>query len=119
MFTVRGKCRRKDGKIHTDTESKIITVLLYMNPEWEKDGGRLRLLRSHNIEDKIAEVPPLSGTLLAFRRSDNSFHGHTPFEGERKVIQMNWVTHQKFADNNLARHKISAIFKRLNPFGGY
>ena len=30
MFTVRGYCRLKDGKIHTDTESKIITVLLYM-----------------------------------------------------------------------------------------
>ena len=30
MFTVRGRCRRGDGKIHTDTASKILTVLLYM-----------------------------------------------------------------------------------------
>jgi hypothetical protein len=31
MFTVRGNCARNNGKIPTDTESKIITVLLYMN----------------------------------------------------------------------------------------
>ncbi|MEX2249607.1 MAG: 2OG-Fe(II) oxygenase, partial [Parvibaculum sp.] len=35
MITVRGNCSRNNGKIHTDTESKIITVLLYMNQEWD------------------------------------------------------------------------------------
>ena len=30
--TVRGQCSPKDGRIHTDTKSKIITVLIYMNP---------------------------------------------------------------------------------------
>src|SRR5579859_7380463 len=60
--TVRGQCSPKDGKIHTDSLSKIITVLLYMNPGWEQAGGRLRLLRSGNdLEDMIAEVPPLEG----------------------------------------------------------
>ena len=33
MFTVRGRCRNSDGKIHTDSESKLITVLLYINPD--------------------------------------------------------------------------------------
>ncbi|MEQ9527698.1 MAG: 2OG-Fe(II) oxygenase, partial [Parvibaculaceae bacterium] len=46
MFTVRGYCARNNGKIHTDTPSKIITVLLYLNQEWEAGGGRLRILRS-------------------------------------------------------------------------
>ena len=46
MFTARGYCWLKDGKIHTDTESKIITALLYMNRAWAPAGGRLRLLRS-------------------------------------------------------------------------
>ena len=114
MFTVRGRCRRADGKIHTDTESKIITVLLYMNPRWTDQGGRLRLLKSAtNIDDVAAEVSPAVGTLLVFRRCDHSFHGHLPFEGERKVIQMNWVTEQRFVDREVKRHRWSALLKGL------
>jgi len=45
MITVRGRCSEKDGKIHTDSETKIITILLYMNSAWESSGGQLRLLR--------------------------------------------------------------------------
>jgi SM-20-related protein len=115
MFTVRGFCRRKDGKIHTDTESKIVTVLLYMNPTWAPSGGRLRVLRSGtNIDDMATEVSPVVGTMLIFRRCDHSFHGHLPFEGERKVIQMNWVTEQKFVDREIARHRWSALVKKLH-----
>lgn len=114
MFTVRGKCRLKDGQVHTDSESKVITVLLYMNPgDWPNDGGRLRVLRSNDVNDYVAEVPPDVGTLLVFRRSDNSFHGHLPFEGERKVIQMNWVTHEKYVDREQKRHRWSATLKKL------
>ncbi len=120
MFTVRGHCGTKDGYIHTDSQSKIITVLLYMNQQWqEKEGGRLRVLRSKNIDDVAAEVPPASGTLLLFRRADNSFHGHKPYIGPRKVIQMNWVADQQFADRNIFRHTLSTFFKKLNPFAGY
>jgi hypothetical protein len=114
MFTVRGRCRHADGKIHTDTESKIITVLLYMNPRWINQGGRLRLLNSAtNVDDVAAEIPPAVGTMLIFRRSAHSFHGHLPFEGERKVIQMNWVTEQRFVDREAKRHRWSALIKRL------
>ena len=35
MITVRGRCSEKDGKIHTDSETKIITILIYMNAGWE------------------------------------------------------------------------------------
>src|SRR6266480_2330700 len=31
MITVRGCCSEKDGKIHTDSETKVITILIYMN----------------------------------------------------------------------------------------
>ena len=117
MFTVRGKCRLKDGQVHTDSESKIITVLLYMNPSWENQAaGRLRLLNSNNIEDIKTELSPNVGTLLIFRRSDHSYHGHLPFEGTRKVIQMNWVTHQKFVDHEQNRHRWSAIFKMFSSY---
>src|SRR4030095_5301063 len=53
MITVRGRCSEKDGKIHTDSETKIITILIYMNAGWESAGGRLRLLRSGNNLDDI------------------------------------------------------------------
>ena len=113
-ITVRGHCSPKDGRIHTDTKSKIITILIYMNPEWEHSGGRLRLLRSaDNLDDVVAEVPPDAGTLIAFKRSENSWHGHKPYSGERRVIQFNWVTSE--GDRRLAmlRHHVSASFKRL------
>jgi SM-20-related protein len=116
MFTVRGKCRLKDGQVHTDSETKIITVLLYMNPSWENQGGRLRLLKSNDLDDIKTEVSPNVGTLLVFKRSDNSYHGHLPFEGTRKVIQMNWVTDQKVVDKEQNRHRWSAIFKIFSSY---
>lgn len=114
MYTVRGMCRLKDGKIHTDSVTKIITVLLYLNDEWDDEGGRLRILRSGtDLEDFVEEAPPHSGTLLVFRRSDRSFHGHKPFEGKRRAIQMNWVTSSEAASRHGLRHKLSSIAKRL------
>ncbi len=114
VTTVRGRCGPGDGQIHTDSKSKIITVLIYMNPAWEQSGGRLRLLRSgNNINDVIAEVPPVAGALLAFKRSNNSWHGHEPFVGERRVIQFNWLTSQGNRQIAMLRHHASAAFKRM------
>ena len=85
-----------------------------MNPKWEESGGRLRLLRSGtDLEDFILEVPPEEGTLLCFRRSENSWHGHKPFVGPRRVIQMNWVTSQKVLRYENRRHRLSAVLKKI------
>jgi SM-20-related protein len=120
MITVRGRCGTKDGTIHTDAPSKIITALIYMNPEWEEAGGRLRLLRSaFDIDDVIVEVPPMEGTLVSFRRSDVSFHGHKPFIGPRQVVQLNWVTSQLLKTREIARHRMSAWLKKLLPLGRF
>jgi len=114
MITVRGRCNEKDGKIHTDSETKIITILLYMNSAWESPGGQLRLLRSGtNLEDVLLEVPPTEGTLLAFRRSSSSWHGHKPFSGPRRVIQFNWVTSEAVVRREQNRHRLSAWIKKL------
>ncbi len=114
MFTVRGRCWEKDGNIHTDSTTKLITVLIYMNPNWEEAGGRLRLLRSgSDLDDFIVEVPPDQGTLISFRRSENSWHGHKPFIGPRRVIQMNWVVSQRVLRYETRRHRISAALKRI------
>lgn len=117
MYTVRGFVSKKDGSIHTDSATKIITVLLYMNERWQEDAGRLRLLRGpDNLDDYVAEVPPFGGTLLAFRRSENSWHGHKPFVGPRRAIQLNWVTSQDVVDSEQRRHQVSSQFKRFKQF---
>jgi SM-20-related protein len=114
MITVRGRCSEKDGKIHTDSKTKIITVLLYLNSKWESDGGRLRLLRSEsNLDDIVVELPPLAGTLLVFKRSENSWHGHKPFTGERRVIQLNWVMDEEVVRREQGRHRFSAAMKKI------
>jgi hypothetical protein len=117
MITVRGRTRAKDGAIHADSATKIITVLLYMNGKWDRDGGRLRLLRSpDSLENPILEVPPDGGTLLAFKVSPNSWHGHESFTGPRRTIQLNWVTNEDVVRHEQARHRFSARLKKLVPF---
>jgi hypothetical protein len=110
----------KDGRIHTDSRAKFVTVLIYFNDPWEAKGGRLRLLRSAtDLTDVIAEVPPEAGTLIAFRRADNSFHGHEPYEGVRRYVMINWMTSDLAAARELMRHRLSARAKQaanwLNP----
>lgn len=113
MLTVRGFLQKKDGSIHTDSKTKIITVLLYLNEAWDNVGGRLRLLRNGtDLEDYVAEVLPSNGTLLIFKRSDNSWHGHEPFEGARRAIQFNWVTDKAVVKKEQARHRFSTRVKR-------
>ena len=42
-ITVRGQCSPRDGRIHTDTKSKIVFLVACMNTELgEPPGGRLR-----------------------------------------------------------------------------
>ena len=114
MITLRGRARERDGRIHTDSEAKLITALLYFNEAWEAEGGRLRLLRGPNdLEDMLAEVPPLLGTLVMFRRSECSFHGHEPFVGVRRYVMINWMTSSLTAQRELMRHRISAQAKRV------
>jgi SM-20-related protein len=114
MVTARGVSAARDGQIHTDSRTKLITVLIYMNNEWEAKTGRLRLLRSpDNLEDVIAEVPPDEATMLIFKNEPNAWHGFHAFEGPRRVIQLNWVTDMGVVRREQFRHKVSAFFKRL------
>jgi len=117
ILTVRGTSDGKDGRIHTDSASKIITLLLYLNLSWDNEEGRLRLLRRpDDLDDYAREVVPLAGTMLAFRRSERSFHGHRPHVGERRMLQLNWVTGPEVVRRELNRHNWSARLKALNPF---
>jgi SM-20-related protein len=112
MVTVRGQSSARDGQIHTDSTTKLITVLIYMNGKWESPKGRLRLLRApDDLNAVAAEVPPDEGTLLVFKNQPNAWHGFEAFEGPRKVIQLNWVTNARVVWWEQTRHKISAFFK--------
>jgi hypothetical protein len=112
-ITVRGRCAGTDGQIHTDSVGKIITVLIYLNPTWDESGGRLRLLREKSIDAVAAEVVPSHGNLVAFVRSDHSWHGHLPFTGERRVIQFNWVVNKRNQTIVRLRHRLSASVKHF------
>jgi hypothetical protein len=114
MYSLRGYTRAKDGQIHTDSKDKIITVLLYLNENWQQPGGRLRILNNGtDVDNFVAEVPPDNGTLLVFKRADNSWHGHHPFEGPRRSLQMNWMTSEGSKGWHKVRHTLSAAMKRL------
>ena len=70
----------------------MITVLFYFNQHWPHAGGRLRLLRSAtDMEDYAAESVPEGGAMLAFRRTDHSWHGHKPYVGERRILQLSYT----------------------------
>ena len=118
MVTARGVSAARDGQIHTDSRTKLITVLIYMNNAWEAKTGRLRLLHGPNdLNAVIAEVPPDEGTLLIFKNEPNAWHGFEAFEGPRRVIQLNWVTDAGVVWREQTRHKVSAFFKRLRGKG--
>jgi hypothetical protein len=67
----------------------------------------------NDIDDMIAEVPPEAGTLIAFRRSSRSWHGHKPYDGVRRAIMLNWMIDAATARRELRRHAVSAGIKRL------
>ena len=118
MYSLRGYTRAKDGQIHTDSRDKIITVLLYLNESWQQPGGRLRILRDgRNVDNFAAEVAPDNGTLLVFKRSDSSWHGHHPFDGPRRSLQMNWMTSEGSKGWHKIRHTVSATIKKLTTAG--
>jgi SM-20-related protein len=118
MTTLRGNANEQDGRIHTDSSAKRVTILLYLNPgtgnAWADQKGCLRLLRSPgDLEDYAVEVPPIDGTLLVFPNAENAWHGHKQFIGQRYVIQMNYMTTDAKARLELRRHHLSAFLKRL------
>lgn len=115
MYTVRGRCAPHNGQIHCDSASKIVTVLLYLNDaSWGEDGGRLRVLNSpDSLDDYAEEINPNWGTLLVFRCTKESWHGHKSYDGVRRVIQMNWVLSDDVVKKEQRRHSISAKLKKF------
>ena len=113
ITTLRGFSRFKDGKIHTDSQSKIVTVLLYLNKNWDNEIGNLRLLKKNSdLDNYIQEISSEYGNLVAFKVTDNCWHGFMPFEGKRLSIQLNYI-YPKSLNMHKIRHKLSASLKKL------
>ncbi|MGA9423304.1 MAG: 2OG-Fe(II) oxygenase [Rhodanobacteraceae bacterium] len=116
LVTICRSLNRRHGTIHTDSQSKIATALLYLNESWpDTSEGCLRFLaHGESIENLVApEVRPVYGNLIAFKRADNSFHGHLPCSGERHVVQIAWLTSEEEKMRKTRRGKVSRLFKGL------
>ncbi len=87
---IRHFSKRSHGAPHADVPRKKVTHLIYFNHEWPEETGRLRLLRSKNLDDVHEVIEPLKGNGLIFMVSKNSFHGFEPYEGIRNAIQINF-----------------------------
>ena len=120
LVTLCRLLNKRHGTIHTDSRSKVATALIYLNTQWpDTSNGCLRFLHKiDDIDSTVApELTPLYGEVAAFKRCDNSFHGHLPYEGERRVIQVAWLVDEKEKARKTRRGRFSRGFKKL--FGGF
>lgn len=112
MITLRGRSREKDGRIHRDSDDKVVSLLLYLNENWPHRSGNLRMLRSpDDLESTVAEVPSTAGTMVIFEVKPNGWHGHHRFVGERRVLMLNYMTGRESHARELKRHRFSAKVK--------
>ncbi|WOX05312.1 2OG-Fe(II) oxygenase [Microbulbifer pacificus] len=121
FVSISRSLKKRHGNIHTDGKSKIATALLYLNGDWAQTSeGCLRFLnRIDDFEDTVVpEIPPVYGTLVAFKRADNSFHGHLPFEGERRVIQIAWLVSADDKARKAKRGRLAHKLKQLQQWLG-
>lgn len=116
LVTVCARLHRRHGTIHTDGRAKLVTALVYLESDWPHgSAGCLRLLTRGDAIDALAapELRPVYGNFAAFARTDRSFHGHLPFAGERRVIQVAWLTDADALRRKRRRGRATQWLKRL------
>ena len=114
IVTLRGHCSARDGRVHTDSKSKILSLLIYLNDDWRNHDGQLRLMsREDGFYEAPVEIPATMGSMVVFRRTDNSWHGHAPFVGPRRALQFNYVESGRVSVVGQFRHRLSALTKQL------
>lgn len=115
MITVRRLSKHGDGRIHNDSKSKICTMLIYLNEDWDDAaGGAIRALNGDtDMGDYAEEVSPLAGNVFAFKRSETSWHGHPSFKGERYVVQVTFLISEEELARKEKRGGFQTKLKRL------
>ena len=111
--TVRKWSALKDGRPHTDGADKLASALIYLNHEGGS-GGNLRFLAGPDQDGPgTDEIDPSFGNFIAFPRLANSWHGHTPYEGERRVVQIAWLVNEDAVARKAKRHGITEFLKKV------
>jgi hypothetical protein len=118
MIVARKWSAAKDGRPHTDGADKVATALVYLNDDWNSEaGGALRFLEGPDLDGPGTDpIPARYGGFAAFARSDSSWHGHKPFAGERRVLQVFWLQDEAAAARKDKRHRRNRWLKALWPF---
>lgn len=114
FMSLRGFSRAKDGRVHVDSKTKIVTILLYLSPCLKNGAGNLRLLHGRDEQwERGREIPSGNGGLLIFPNSTNSWHGYPSYVGHRYVLQVNYMANRWVRDIASIRHAISALIKEI------
>lgn len=117
LITVQQTSPARAGRPHTDSERKVATLLIYLNSGWTSPEGHIRVLRGDSLDAPVAELPPDAGNIFAFRRTDASWHGHTSFVGERRVVQIAWLRDAAALERKHRHHRLGWLLKGLGLFG--
>jgi SM-20-related protein len=113
VINVRGQMRLTDGNIHTDTPSKLVTVLVYFNEPGETDKTSLRILKNgKDLEDFVEEIPPRLGNMVVFKVTPNCWHGHHAVHGRRLSLQLNYLSGVKTRGKHQLAHRLVGRMKR-------
>ena len=117
LVTIMRICPKRAGRIHTDGKVKLATMLVYFNRTWPAGhAGSIRALYSEdNVEKYAEEVLPVMGNFFGFLRSEHSWHGHLPFEGERKVVQITWLESEEAVERKKRNNALAQFLKALSP----
>jgi SM-20-related protein len=113
VINVRGQMRLTDGNIHTDTPSKLVTVLLYFNEPGETDKTSLRILKNgKDLDDYVEDIAPRLGNMVVFKVTPNCWHGHNAVPGKRLSLQLNYLSGVKTRGKHQLAHRLVGRMKR-------
>lgn len=118
LITVMNLCPRSAGRIHTDSKSKLATILIYLNREWPAGHqGCVRALYGPDSLNEFAiETPPLFGNFFGFVRSEHSWHGHLPYAGPRRVVQLTWLDGEAALKRRQHNNNVAQRLKTISGF---
>ena len=74
--------------------------------------GRI-LFDGQDVDNFAVEVDPTMGSAFAFLRSDHSWHGHRPFVGERRVVQIAWLKDDSTLARKTRTNRIAQLLKSI------
>ncbi len=85
---------RGPGPIHVEPPPNIAKALFYPNLSSQSDSDSdscVRFTRTpDSLNDFIAEILPVAGTLAAFRCRPNAWHGRAAHFGRRNILEIRW-----------------------------